>query len=109
DGRTSAPFTRILTVDLRTGATHQYAYPLTNIGSAAKPKYPTISEILAINDHELLVDERDGKGLGDDSEAAFKRLFHIDLTGAQDITGRQGAASLAPAAVTKTLFLDIVA
>lgn len=109
DGGTNAQFTRILAIDLRTGATRQYTYPLTNIGTAAKPKYPTISEILAINDHELLVDERDGKGLGDDSVAAFKKIFHIDLTGAQDVTGRQGEANLAPAAVAKTLFLDIVA
>ncbi|HEX3759551.1 MAG TPA: esterase-like activity of phytase family protein [Kofleriaceae bacterium] len=108
DGGTDAQFTRIVTIDIRTGRTRQYAYPLTNIGTVKKPKFPTVSEILAINDHEFLVDERDGKGLGDDSEAAFKQIFHIDLAGAQDITGRSGAASLAPAAVTKTLFLDVV-
>jgi hypothetical protein len=109
DGGTNAQFTRIVTIEIRTGQTRQYAYPLTNIGTPAKPKYPTVSEILAINDHEFLVDERDGKGLGDDSVAAFKRVFHIDLTGAQDVTGRSGEASLAGAAVAKTAFLDIVA
>ncbi len=109
DGGTDGQFTRIVTIELRTGRTRQYAYPLTNIGTVKKPKFPTISEILAINDHEFLVDERDGKGLGDDSEAAFKQVFHIDLAGAQDVTGRTGAASLAPAAVAKTLFLDVVA
>jgi hypothetical protein len=35
--------------------------------------------LLALNDHELLVLERDGKGLGDDSKAFNK----IDLAGAQ--------------------------
>jgi hypothetical protein len=109
DGGTNAQFTRIVTIDVRTGQTRQYAYPLTNIGTAAKPKYPTVSEILAINDHEFLVDERDGKGLGDDSVAAFKRIFHIDLAGAQDVAGLTGEASLAPAAIAKTPFLDIVA
>ncbi len=67
DGGTDAPFTRIVKIDIRTGAVREYAYELTNIGTAAKPKYGTISEILAINNDEFLVDERDGKGLADNS------------------------------------------
>jgi hypothetical protein len=109
DGGTDAQFTRIVAIDVRTGRIRQYAYPLTNIGTKSKPKYPTVSELLAINDHEFLVDERDGKGRGDDSVAAFKQIFHIDLAGAQDVTGRSGEASLAGAAVGKTLFVDVVA
>jgi hypothetical protein len=109
DGGTDAPYTRILKIDLATGATSQYAYALTNIGSASKPKYPTISDIVAINDHEFLVDERDGKGLGDGSTAVVKKLFRIDLDGAQDVSLLAGASALAPAAVGKSLFLDIVA
>lgn len=46
---------RIVTIDVATGKTHEYGYVLTD-GSGA-------SEITAINDHEFLVDERDGKGL----------------------------------------------
>jgi hypothetical protein len=110
DGGTSARFTRILKIDLVTGATSQYAYPLNNIGSASKPKYPTVSDIVAINNHEFLVDERDGKGLGDNSTAVFKKLFHIDLDGAQDVSLLVGESTLAPAAVAKGApFLDIVA
>jgi outer membrane lipoprotein SlyB len=109
DGGTDAQFTRIVTIDVRTGHTRQYAYPLTNIGTKSKPKYPTVSEILAINDHEFLVDERDGKGRGDDSVAAFKQIFHIDLAGAQDVAGKTGEANLAGAAVAKALFVDVVA
>ncbi|HZX92527.1 MAG TPA: esterase-like activity of phytase family protein [Rudaea sp.] len=110
DGGTNARYTRILRIDLVTGATSQFAYPLTNIGSASKPKYPTISDIVAINDHEFLVDERDGKGLGDNSTAVFKKLFHIDLDGAQDVSLLVGESTLAPAAVAKGApFLDIVA
>ena len=108
DGGTNAQFTRIVTIDIRSGHVHQFAYPLTNIGTAKKPKYPTISEILAINDHEFLVDERDGKGRGDDSTAAFKNIFHIDLTGAADVAGITGEANLASAAMQKTLFVDLV-
>jgi DNA-binding beta-propeller fold protein YncE len=110
DGGTNAKFTRILKIDLVSGATSQYAYPLTNIGSASKPKYPTVSDIVAINNHEFLVDERDGKGLGDNSTAVFKKLFHIDLDGAQDVSLLVGEIALAPAAVAKGApFLDIVA
>jgi hypothetical protein len=109
DGGTNGRYTRIVTIDVRTGDTHQYAYALTNIGTPSKPKYPTVSEIVAVNDHEFLVDERDGKGLGDDSVAAFKQVFHIDLDGAQDVSDISGEANLAGAAIGKTLFLDIVA
>lgn len=87
---------RIVTVDIASGATQEYAYQLTS-GTG-------ISEIVAINNHEFLVDERDGKGLGDNSNAAVKQVFRIDLTGAQDITGLSG--NLSAKAISKTLTLD---
>jgi len=108
DGGTDGSVTRIVKIDVFTGATQEYAYPLTNIGTATKPKYPTVSDIVAVNDHQFLVDERDGKGLGDNSTAAYKRLYLIDLNGAQEVSGISGAANLVPKAVGKTLFLDIL-
>ena len=66
-----------------------------------------MSEITAINDHEFLVDERDGAGLGDGSNAVAKKLFKIDLSSAQDITGLTGSLAAAKA-VGKTPFLDLV-
>jgi hypothetical protein len=89
---------RIVTVDIATGVTHEYGYELTT-GTG-------VSDIVAINDHQFLVDERDGKGLGDGSKAKVKQMFEIDLAGATDITDLTGAA--AAAAVKKTLFLDVV-
>lgn len=88
---------RIVTVDIATGATHEYAYKLTT-GSG-------VSEILAINDHEFIVDERDGKGLGDGTNAKVKQLFKIDLSGAHDVSGLSG--DLSSYAIGKSLFLDI--
>jgi hypothetical protein len=106
DGGTSAANTRIVTIDIATGAVHQYAYGLT----AIKNKFNTISDILAINSHELLVDERDSKGLGDDSVTTSKNLFKIDLAGATEIPANtSGEANLKPFVVAKTVFLDIVA
>lgn len=87
----------IVTIDIETGTTHEYAYNLTT-GSG-------VSEIVAINDHEFLIDERDGKGLGDNSDAKVKQIFKIDLTGAQEVTGLSG--DLSAKAVSKSLTLDL--
>lgn len=100
---------RIVTINIHTGVTHEYAYKLTD-GSG-------VSEILAVNDHQFLVDERDGSGLGDTplltdtaSAAAVKKLYLIDLAGATDIKNMNTAgADLSAYAVGKTEFLDIVA
>jgi hypothetical protein len=109
DGGTNGGFTRIIRIDLRTGKTRQFAYPLTNIGTSSKPNYPTISDVVAVNDHVLLMDERDGKGLGDDSTAVFKKVFRVDLDGAQDVSHASSESGLAPYALQKSLFLDVVA
>jgi hypothetical protein len=108
DGGTDGSTTRIVTIDVRTGATREYAYTFDNIGTAKKPKYGTASEIVAVNGHEFLVDERDGKGLGDGSVAVQKKIYKIDLAGALDVSQVTGAANLAAAAVGKTPFLDVV-
>ncbi len=91
---------RIVTIDIASGETHEYAYQLTT-GSG-------VSDIVAINDHQFLVDERDGKGLGDGSNAVVKQFFIIDIDGATEVTDQTGA-DLAAAAVEKTLFIDLVA
>ena len=91
---------RIVSVDIESGATKEFAYTLTT-GSG-------VSEILAINDHEFLVDERDGKGLGDGTSASVKQIFKIDLANAEDVTSLSGSA-LTSKAVSKTLFLDVKA
>jgi hypothetical protein len=109
DGGTNGSTTRIVVIDVESGAVlHEFAYKFDNIGSAAKPKYGTASEILAVNDHVFLVDERDGKGLGDGSVAVVKKLYLVDLDGATDVSALEGEANLAPNAVQKALFLDVV-
>src|SRR5262249_1777543 len=93
----------------RSGTTHEYAYKLTD-GSGA-------SDILAVNNHQFLVDERDGNGLGDTplltdtaSAAKVKKLYLIDLAGAKEIPANV-SGDLSGYAVTKstTPFLDVVA
>lgn len=105
DGGDGGRMNRIVEVNLETEAVHQYAYDnyLTD-----KAKAYNSSELLALNDHELLVLERDGKGLGDDSKAVVKRIYKVDLAHATDVSRLSGEAQLLPHAVPKTLFLDIL-
>jgi hypothetical protein len=93
---------RLLEIDLSSGATREFLYQLDD-------KSNGVNEIVAVNDHEFLVLERDGKA---GSSAKFKKIFKIDIAGATDISG---IASLpksgVPAGVTpaaKELFLDLL-
>src|SRR5215813_926204 len=103
---------RIVTIDIATGTTHEYAYKLTT-GTG-------VSEIVAINNHEFLVDERDGNGLGDSatspSAAVNKRLYKIDLSqviGSHEVDNKSGNLSNdafgGNPSLAKTEFLDVVA
>lgn len=99
-GGAGAKLLRMALIDISSRKTvHEYGYLLTT-GSG-------VSDIVALNDHEFVVDERDGKGLGDGSKAKVKQLFKIDIANAMDVTGMDGNAAAA-VAVPKTLFLDIV-
>jgi Esterase-like activity of phytase len=100
EGGAAANLLRIAAMDIASGrTTHQYAYLLT-AGTGA-------SEMVALNNHEFLVDERDGKGRADANNAKVKQLFKIDLDGAVDVSSMDGTTA-ATHAVSKTLFLDIV-
>jgi hypothetical protein len=102
EGKAQGKLLRIVTFDIASGkATHQYGYLLTT-GTG-------VSEILALNDHELLGDELDGHGRANGDDAVVKKLFKIDLSNAVDISNMDATAVLTNnAAVNKTLFLDIV-
>jgi hypothetical protein len=96
---------RIVTIDIATGTTHEYGYKLTT-GSG-------VSDIVALNDHQFLVDERDGTGLGSgtpNDPAIVKQLYLIDINGAQDITNLSESDLSHATLVTKsaTPFLDVV-
>ena len=90
---------RVVTIDIASGATKEFAYKLSS-GSG-------VSEIVALNDHQFLVDERDGKGLGDGSAAAVKQVFMVDLTGATEV-GTIAKLKTSSPSLGKTLFIDLV-
>lgn len=128
DGRRGSSV-RIVEFDTATGQPgRQVVYQLDSLASlnALVPNDPFgansqgrnigVSAIVALNDSELLVLERDNRGAGVDdptgsAAVASKRVYRIDLTGATDVSGVSlaGANALPSGVVpvSKTLFLDI--
>lgn len=102
DGGDGGRYNRIVKIDVASGAVSQFAFDNQINGKAYNS-----SELLALNDHELLVLERDGKGLGDGSKAAVKQLVKIDLGGATEVSGIADLRTQPAAAVVGTRFLDI--
>jgi hypothetical protein len=128
---------RIVQFDAATGvSTGQFIYQLEDVGTANDRIPGTINDfrpqdqgrdigisaLVALNDHELLVLERDTRGTSVDNPTnsdpiaaavAVKRIYSIDLAGASDASALDltGTGTL-PANVTpvsKTLLLDIQA
>jgi hypothetical protein len=71
------PLTRIVTIDLRTKAVHEYAYLLDEPAATGTAN----SEITALSNTRFLVDERDGNL----EPNAYKRLYTVDISGATDL------------------------
>lgn len=100
---------RILKIDLLTGETHEYVYVLEAINRGQG-----VSEILAINDHEFLVVERDNRSnLQSPPQAPTrKKIYKIDLNGATDVSGIDslpaGALPMGVVPVGKILFIDLL-
>jgi len=93
---------RMLEIDVAKGTSRELVYPLESPNNG-------VNEILALDDHNLLVLERDGKS---GKAAQFKKLFRIDLRQATDISTIEQlpAADLPPGVrpVKKSEFLDFL-
>jgi len=102
DGGRDGLNARILEVDRKTNTTREFVYQLDD------KKHGT-NEILAINDHQFLVIERDSKG---GEKAKSKKIFKIDLNEASDVSTVAALPKMGlPAsvhAVKKELFVDIL-
>ena len=107
--------TRILKVDLATGETKEYVYVLEAINRGQG-----VSEILAINDHQFLVVERDNRSFLSAAPQAptRKKIYKVDGTGATDVSHTQcspgieclpaGALPAGVVPVAKSLFIDLL-
>lgn len=110
EGGGDGVYDRIVKFDLETGqAVAQYAYKMDTAGQGRG-----ISALVALNDHEFLVLERNNRGVGVDSNLSppDKKVYEIDLTGATDVTnldltddGTTLKPSITP--VSKSLFVNL--
>ena len=79
---------RILTFDIATGATKQYAYLMDNASLTG------VSDIVAVNNTTFLTLERDGLyGGAEKNPAAVKRVYKIDISAATDISDPANGAN----------------
>jgi hypothetical protein len=88
----------------------QYAYQVEPISAAAAPGKASdngVSELLAIDEHRLLVLERSGIQSADNSFRYVVRIFEADLEGASDIAPLQSLARARYQAARKRLVLDL--
>ena len=86
EGGGGGVFVRIVKFDLATGqAVAQYAYQM-----AGSSQGRGISALVAINDHQFMVVERNNRGVGVPNAnlaSPNKNVFIIDIAGATDVTG----------------------
>jgi hypothetical protein len=100
---------RILKLDIASGATQEFVYQVEAINRGQG-----VSEILAINDHEFLVVERDNRSwLSTEPQAPTrKKIWKINITGATDVSTitalPAGALPTGVIPVTKELFIDLL-
>lgn len=94
---------RLVVVDIATGTTREFVYQLDSGAGNG------LNEIVAINDHEFLVIERDGKA---GAAAAYKKIVKIDIAGATDVSGiaalPQSGLPVGVVAVGKSTFIDLL-
>jgi hypothetical protein len=107
--------TRLLKIDLWSGATSEYVYVVDGISQGRG-----VNELLAINDHQFLAIERDNRSLLPTPPNAaqipnVKRIYRIDITGATDVSAVEqlpaSGAQLGPLGIrpaAKSLFIDLL-
>lgn len=102
DGGRKGLNARLLEVDLATGKTREFVYPLESTECG-------LNEILAISANEFLVIERDSK-VGEKDRIV--KIYRINLADATDVSGIDSLpeTGLPPgvSAVRKTLFIDLL-
>lgn len=110
EGGSAGVYNRIVRFDNATGqAVGQYAYKME-----AASQGRGISALVALNDNDFLVLERNNRGVGVDSDLTSpnKKVFAISLIGATDVTGIDldaPGAAFVTANKNTTAFIDLAA
>ena len=109
EGGTNGVVNRIVAFDTRTAKPQaQFAYRMEGSSQGRG-----ISALVALNESEFLVLERNNRGLGVDGNLASpnKKVFRIDIRGATDVSSinlaTAAAGSYTPVAKTTTPWLDL--
>ncbi|MFN0185578.1 MAG: esterase-like activity of phytase family protein [Aquabacterium sp.] len=100
EGGGNGSVSRIVKFDTMTGeSVAQYAYAMKRSGQGQGT-----SALVAINDHEFFVIERNNRGIGvgADLATADKEVYRIDITGATDVAGIDLDSGAPFTAVTKS-------
>ena len=88
----------------------QYAYPIEAVASRPAPGREAdngVSEILAVNDHQVLVVERAGVEHADGVYSNHVRIYAMDTDGATDIQAIPALAGAKYVPARKRLLLDL--
>ena len=104
---TAGGLARISRLDRRGRVVAQYAYRLDPIQAAPVRRGDNgISEVLAVDDHRLLVLERSGV---EDARGRFAyhcRLYVVDTRSAEDVTGRDSLRDMSVRPLAKRLLIN---
>ncbi|MGK5037566.1 esterase-like activity of phytase family protein [Janthinobacterium sp. LB3P118] len=101
---------RITRLDRTGKVLRQYAYPIEPVASRPAPGREAdngVSEILAVNDHQVLVVERAGVENADGIYTNYVRIYAMDTDGATDIQAIPALAGAAYVPARKRLLLDL--
>ena len=101
---------RITRLDRAGTVLGQYAYPLDAVASRPAPGREAdngVSEILAVNDHQVLVVERAGVENADGIYTNHVRVYEMETQGATDIASIPALAGAAYVPARKRLLLDL--
>lgn len=101
---------RITRLDRAGKVLGQYAYPIEPVASRPAPGREAdngVSEILAVNDHQVLVVERAGVANADGVYTNHVRIYAMDTEGATDIQAIAALAGAVYVPARKRLLLDL--
>ncbi|MCC7699021.1 esterase-like activity of phytase family protein [Janthinobacterium sp. EB271-G4-7A] len=101
---------RITRLDRAGSVLGQYAYPIEPVASRPAPGKEAdngVSEILAVNDHQLLVVERAGVEHADGLYTNHVRIYEMETQGATDIQAIPALAGASYVPARKRLLLDL--
>lgn len=101
---------RITRLDRAGKVLGQYAYPIEPVASRPGPGREAdngVSEILAVNDHQVLVVERAGVANADGVYTNHVRIYEMETEGATDVQALPALAAASYVPARKRLLLDL--